>query len=103
MAYHVELMPRADRDLRDIYWRIHADDSPQAFAWFNGLEAMIYSLDKHPSRGAVTPESSKLRHLLYGAKPHVYRIIYAIDERNRKVSVLHIRHGARDSFAPQEM
>src|SRR5205807_9117858 len=45
MAYRVELIPRAGRDLRDIYWRIHADDSPQAFAWFNGLEAMIYSLD----------------------------------------------------------
>ncbi len=103
MAYHVELTSRADRDLRDIYWRIHADDSPQAFAWFNGLEAAIYSLSKHPRRGAVTPESKDLRHLFYGAKPHVYRIIYSIDERNRKVSVLHIRHGARDALTPREL
>jgi len=102
MAYHVELASRADRDLRDIYWHIHADDSPRAFAWFNGLEAMVYSLRKHPQRSAGTPESKRLRHLLYGAKPHVYRIIYAIDERNPKVSVLHIRHGARDAFGSEE-
>lgn len=103
MAYHVEIMPRASQDLRDIYRRIHADDSPQALAWFNGLEAMVYSLDKHPRRGVVTPESDKLRHLLYGTKPHVYRIIYAIDDRKRKVSVLHIRHGARENLAPKEI
>jgi mRNA-degrading endonuclease RelE of RelBE toxin-antitoxin system len=41
-------------------------------------------------------ESSRLRHLLYGKRPHVYRIIYAIDQRRRLVSVVHIRHGARD-------
>jgi mRNA-degrading endonuclease RelE of RelBE toxin-antitoxin system len=38
--------------------------------------------------------------LLYGRKPNVYRIIYAIDERNSVVAVLHIRHGAHKAFAP---
>jgi toxin ParE1/3/4 len=103
MTYHVEITSRAERDLRDVYWRIHANDSPQAFTWFNGLEAMIYSLDKYPRRGAVAPENKNLRHLLYGAKPRVYRIIYEIDERNRKVSVLHVRHWARDAFTPKEI
>jgi len=103
MTYRVELSARAGRDLRRIYKHIHADDSEAAFAWFNGLERLVYSLDKLPSRGAVTPESKDLRHLLYGNKPHVYRIIYRVHERAKKVRVLHIRHGAREAFQRGEL
>jgi plasmid stabilization system protein ParE len=98
MGYRVDLTDRARRDLRNIYDRIHAEDSIQAKDWFNGLEAMVYSLEQHPGRGAITRESSKHRHLLYGNKPHVYRIIYRIFERTKAVRVLHIRHGAMDEF-----
>ena len=98
MAYRVELTVRAGRDLKHIYRRIHAEDSTQAFNWFKGLETMVYRLAEHPDRGAITPENKKLRHLLYGNKPHIYRIIYSVAERDKKVKVLHIRHGARDEF-----
>ena len=98
MAYRVELTVRAGRDLRHIYRRIHARDSKQAFAWFNGLATMIYSLSENPARGAVPPENEKLRQLFYGNKPHIYRIIYRVEERAKKVTVLHVRHGARDEF-----
>ena len=98
MAYRVELTTRAGRNLRRIYERIHGEDSRQAHAWFNGLETAILSLDQHPARGAVIPEDSNLRHLLHGTKPHIYRIIYVIDEHDGVVRVLHIRHGARDAF-----
>ena len=60
------------------------------------------SLDARPARGAPTPEDGNLRHLLHGRKLHRYRIIYMIDDRNRVVTVLHIRHGARDAFMPDE-
>ena len=102
MAYRVELTGRAGRDLRQIYRRIQAEDSVQSFAWFNGLEAMVYSLDEHPDRGAITPENKKLRHLLYGNKPYIYRIIYRLEARSKKVKVVHIRHGARDEFTPRK-
>jgi hypothetical protein len=46
----------------------------------------------------VTPENDKLRHLLYGNKPHIYRAIYRVAEKQRLVDVLHIRHGARGGF-----
>jgi toxin ParE1/3/4 len=62
---------------------------------------MIASLDQYPARGATIPEGRHLWQLLYGGRPHVYRIIYAIDERRRVVSVVHIRHGARDRFEPE--
>ena len=101
MAYRVDLTDRAVRDLRRIYQTIDADDSTQARAWFVGLERAIFSLDKHPARSPVIAEDASLRHLLYGRRRNVYRIIYAIDEHSRVVTVLHIRHGARDAFAPE--
>ena len=101
MAYRVELTARAIRNLRRIHRDINAADSKQARAWFNGLEAAVFSLEEQPARSPMTPENSRLRHLLYGRKRHVYRIIYAIDERGGVVTVLHIRHGSRQPLSPQ--
>lgn len=98
MAYRVSLTTRALRDLALIYRYIQADVSAQAFTWFNGLEEAIYSLEQHPNRGPRTPEDKTLRHLLYGKKPHRYRIIYEVEEPTHTVNVLHIRHGARDKM-----
>jgi toxin ParE1/3/4 len=102
MAYRVDLTKRAARNLRRIYLTINAEDSAQARAWFNGLEKVILGLDEYPARGVAVPEGDDLRQLLYGRKGHCYRIIYAIDEGNRVVTVLHIRHGSRDAFMPEE-
>ena len=99
MQYLVRLADRALRDMEDIYQFIEADASSQAFAWFNGLAEAIYSLERLPDRGPVAPESKRLRHLLFGKKPHIYRIIYALDKRHRIVNVLHIRHGARATLS----
>jgi len=98
MAYRVELTERAARDLGRIYRTINTDGSARARDWFKGLEKAVFSLDEHPARAPVIPEDDTLRHLLYGRKPNVCRIIYAIDERDRVVTVLHIRHGARKAF-----
>jgi toxin ParE1/3/4 len=100
MVYRVELTERAARDLTRIYRTINAANSAQADAWFNGLERVILSLGENPARGTVIPEDASLRHLLYGRRRNVYRIIYAIDERSHVVTVLHIRYGARDAFTP---
>lgn len=94
MAYRVEVTARASRDLRRIYRTINADYSGQAAAWFNGLEALVLSLEKHPSRGSSVPENVNLRQLFYGSKPNIYRVIYGIDETAGVVRILHIRHGA---------
>jgi toxin ParE1/3/4 len=102
MAYRVDLTERAARDLRRIYLTIIAAETAQARAWFNGLEKAVLSLDENPARGAPIPEGGNLRHVLYGRGRYRYRIIYAIDARNRIVTVLHIRHGARDAFTLEE-
>ena len=98
MVYQVRLTRRASRDLTHIYGNVQAELSEQASSWFDGLEKAIYSLERYPERGPITPEDSKLHHLLYGRRPHVYRIIYEIKKRSWRVDVLHIRHGARDKM-----
>lgn len=75
MTYRVELTARASRNLRRIFRLINAESSPQASVWFNALETAILSLDQHPERCPATPKNSKLWHLLFGSKPHVYRVI----------------------------
>jgi mRNA-degrading endonuclease RelE of RelBE toxin-antitoxin system len=98
MAYRVDIAARAARDLKALALRIRVNDTPRARAWFEGLRELIYSLDALPERGAVTPENPDLRHLTYGTKPHIYRIIYQVDQRAQNVTVLHIRHSAQDAF-----
>jgi hypothetical protein len=59
----------------------------------------VYSLETHPNRCPVSLEARKLklklRHLLYGKKTHVYRIIDEVEEQRQAVRVPTILHGAR--------
>ena len=102
MAYLVELTLRAERDLDYLYERISANDSTVAARWFNGIEEAIYTLERLPRRCPVAPESKeskrRLRHLLYGAKRDVYRVIYQIDESRKVIDILTIRHATMDEF-----
>ncbi len=97
MAYRVKISSSADRDLADIYRRI-AGASDAASKWYVGLKDAIRSLRHNPNRCPSTPEDVNLRHLLYGNKPHVYRVIYRVEEKQRDVKILHIRHGAQREF-----
>lgn len=96
-------MPRAERDLADIYDWIDGQSSPAARAWYGGLKAALRSLAKSPGRCPATPENKSLRHLLYGHRPYLYRVIYRIQVQPKQVDVLHIRHGARDEFKPDDI
>ena len=98
MAYLVEITLRAERDLEHLYDEINAASSDAAWKWYQGLKRQILSLEKFPNRCPLTPERKTVRHLLYGRRPHVYRVIYRVIERRKLVEVLHIRHGARDKF-----
>jgi plasmid stabilization system protein ParE len=92
-------MPRAELDLDAIY----VEHSVAAFRWFNGLERALFTLEEHPARCPFTAENSHLRHLLYGKKPHSYRVIFRVLEESRDVQILHIRHGARRAFQPKDL
>ena len=98
MAYRVKVMPRAKYDLAAIHRRIRAETSEPAAMWFQGLKQTLRSLTENPQRCPITPEDPDLRHLLYGRIPHVYRVIYQIYERPKRVDIVHIRHGAQQPF-----
>ena len=59
--------------------------------WYHGLEKAIYTLERLPRRCPLAPEAKKIkrpvRHLLYGRKPNVYRVLYEIDETRKAVRV----------------
>jgi len=100
MTYRVELTERAARDPDILYVEKHATGSPAAACWYNRLEEAVYRLERSPYRSTAAPQAEKsrrpLRHLLYGRKPHVYRVIYEVDEKERTVWVLTIRHSATE-------
>ena len=107
MAYLVEFAARAARDLENLYVEKNAAESQAAARWFNDLEDAVSSLATYPNRCPLAPEGKRLkrgfRHLLYGNKPHVYRVIYEVDEARKTVWVLHIRHGARRKLRPSDL
>ena len=103
MIFHVELAARAVRDLVMLYEEKNVAGSRAAWRWFNGLERAVRSLETNPLRCPAAPESlnskRRLLHLLYGKKPHIYRVIFELDQRNSRLLVLTIRHGARNELA----
>jgi toxin ParE1/3/4 len=98
VAYAVKITPRAIRDLARLFDEIRAEHSDAALKWYRGLKTAILSLKEQPDRCPLTPESNRLRNLLYGRKPHIYRVIYRVLEKQKEVNVLHIRHGAREKL-----
>jgi plasmid stabilization system protein ParE len=98
MGYLVKLTPRAERDFVRLYREIDAKHSDAALKWYRGFNEAILSLEEQPNRCPFTPENGRLRHLLYGHKPHINRAIYRVVEKRKQVEVLHIRHGARNKF-----
>jgi toxin ParE1/3/4 len=103
MAYLVNVTLRAERDLALIFDAIDAEHSGAGLKWYRGLKEAILSIEEQPNRCPETPETPKLRNLLYGHKPHVYRVIYRVAKKGKQVDVLHIRHGARQSLKRSEV
>lgn len=95
MAYLVSITSRAERDLVQLYGKINAEHSDAAFKWYRAFKEAILSLEELPNRCPLIHRRKRLRHLHYGDKPYIYRVIYRVMESQKKVEVLHIRHGAR--------
>jgi plasmid stabilization system protein ParE len=98
MAFLVELTAEAEREADAILeWLLTHNAGSAGLRWFNALEDAIASLSEFPERCALAPEDRvfpfEVRQLLYGHKPHVYRILFRIERET--VYVLHIRHGRR--------
>ena len=106
MTYRVEFSIRALLDLEVLYFEKNVAESIAAARWFNGLQDAIEGLAALPHRCPFAPErigeNCELRQLLYGKKPHIYRVIYEVNEKQRMVKVFHIRYGARSTLSISE-
>ena len=107
MAYRVEIASRAEADLEELYLWVVERAPQQGARWFNGLERAVLSLDQRPKRCPVAPESfdpnRPVRVLLYGRKPHAYRIFFTIDDDADIVRVVHVRRGTRQRPVADEL
>ena len=101
MAFRVEYTLRAEADLFEILdWLITEHAGEAGLRWFEGLEEAISSLGEMPLRCGLAPENDELpfevRHLLYGRKPDVYRVVFRVT--GETVYILQIWHGRRQQF-----
>ena len=103
MAYVVKIAVRAEREFASLYREIDAEESDAALKWYRGLKKAVLSLEELPNRCPLTPEKGLTRHLLYVNKPHAYRVIFRVVEKQKRGDVLHIRHGARDKLKASEV
>lgn len=99
MAFRVKSTANAKQDARNILvWLREQQAGDSGLRWFERLRKAVASLRELPARCALAPEdkdfSFEVRQLLYGRKPHQYRILFTIE--GDTVTVLHIRHGRRD-------
>ena len=105
VKYQVQLLARAERDVENaLEW--YCDRSVSAAnRWFDQLMARIDTLETRPERCSLAAEADEveveLRELLFGKRPAVYRILFVIT--GQTVSIVHIRHGARDKVTPKDL
>jgi plasmid stabilization system protein ParE len=98
MTFQVEITPTAEQEADEILsWLLSQHAGETGLRWFAALQDAIASLAEFPRRCPLAPENVafpfEVRHLLYGRKPHIYRILFTIEQHT--VYVLHIRHGRR--------
>lgn len=105
MTYQVVLQRHARRDI----WHSHAwiaERAPRAAdRWLDKLQTEIATLEVAPERCPLVAVRHRLscdvRELLYGRKPHVFRIVFVID--GTLVRVLRIRRGQRRNLSAKDL
>ena len=98
MTFRVEISAQAEREAEEIFsWLLSQHAGETGLRWFLAMEDALASLATLPHRCPLAPENSmfpfEVRQLLYGQKPHLYRILFTIEDDI--VNILHIRHGRR--------
>ena len=88
---NLEWSPLALERVGEIANYIALDKPSAAEAWVDGLFEAADRLAPHPMSGRKVPEIGieRIREIVYGA----YRVIYSIDDRRKKISILTVRRG----------
>jgi len=89
--YHLRYTQRALNDLGEIIGHIAEDDAEAASRFGSSLLDHIDLLVRFPRMGGSIRKRARVRKLVHS--PIV--VYYQIDERQRVIEVLHLRHAAR--------
>jgi plasmid stabilization system protein ParE len=105
MTFRVEISKQAERDAESILeWLLNQHTGQAGIEWFLQLDDAFQSLSQFPERCSLAPESTRfpfeVRQLLYGKKPHLYRILFMIE--GETIHILHVRHGRRKPVGPKK-
>jgi len=98
MIYDVLISDPALDELEQAFNWLLERTTVHAPTWYDGIVAAIKTLATNPQRCPKAQEAvsfgREVRQLLYGHRPHTYRILYSI--RGQSVVILHVRHSARE-------
>ncbi len=93
MEFQIIITPSGKADIFGINTWLLENYENLAEKWIWGLSQTISSLSKFPERCPTIPESEsfdvEVRQIIYGKKPHTYRILFSI--QNEKVYILRVR------------
>jgi plasmid stabilization system protein ParE len=105
MAFGVKLLQFAVSDLNEAYLWVAARAPMTAVRWLERFQTSIESLAVNPERCQVARENRgcrfEVRELLFGKRPHVFRVLFTIREDD--VRVLRIRRAQRRSLKASDI
>ena len=100
MQHQILITPSAKADIFETNTWFLENHPDLAEKWLFGISQAISSLSKFPERCPVSAESEAfdvvVRQLIYGKKPHTYRILFSIQEAN--VYILRVRSTRQKSI-----
>ena len=100
MQYQIIITPSAKADIFETNTWFLENYPDLAEKWLWGISQAVTSLSKFPERCTISPESKAfdiiVHQLVYGKKPHTYRILFSIQEE--KVYILRVRSTKQQSL-----
>ncbi|MDB5296744.1 MAG: plasmid stabilization system protein [Phycisphaerales bacterium] len=95
MSYAVRMTPTAEAQLAAAYQYLHDRAPKSARQWLRDVYQAIDALEAMPLKFGVAPEAKYLGEPLRHRIVRSHRIIYRVDESERVVQILYVRHGAQ--------
>lgn len=103
MAFKVQIVAAAQRDISEVVDFIHQDSPASAKKWLQGLSAAIQSLAEMPLRFTLIPEAHELKRPLRSFPYYSHRVVYEVEEASKTVSIIRVYHSARALLSPHDL
>ena len=110
MAYQIKITTPAEDDIYSAFDRIKKLAPLVSEKWLRGIFKSIFTLSEMPDRCPIAPESEALglpiRHLFYGKRTAIHRIIFDIQNEAKAdplVRILRVWHSKKDQIQVEDL